>query len=259
MRPISCRTKRRAARFHSLQKEYIWYCRPPRKDSAQPQPSEKASFIGQYPVIYIGNPDEKIIYLTFDDDADDETMNKILDALFAHKACAAFFLNEEYIRKYPKTIRRMVADGHLVCNHTDRHIHMSKVNDFDKFVKELDGVEDAYREATGLELNKFFRPPAGRFSELTLLYARQRGYTTVFWSYSYVDWQQNRQPSLAKAINSILSSTHNGEVILLHTQSVTNLKILSELLQNWESMGFQFGSLQSIHPQAQPVDIGAVS
>lgn len=231
---------------HSVSKEYIWYCIPPHVDHTQPQPTEKAKFICDYPVIYVGSPTEKAIYLTFDDPAEDKRINDILDILLKHGASAAFFLNEKYMRDYPKTIRRMVLDGHFVCNHTDKHIRISTVKEFDRFKEELSGVEEAYEEATGMELPKYFRPPRGRFTELTLKFAEEMGYTTVFWSYSYVDWQKKKQPSQAKAVADILAQTHNGEIILLHTQSSTNIGILDELLTQWTKMGFVFKSLDEI-------------
>lgn len=230
---------------HTITKEYIWYCLP-HKTGEQPLPTEKAAFIKEYPVAYIGKSEKKAIYLTFDDPSKGGKIDAILDTLKLHNAKGAFFMTEEYIRKNPNTIRRMAEEGHLVCNHTAHHINISRVMDFKKFKAELTGVEDAYREATGRELPKFFRPPQGRFSELTLKYAKLMGYTTVFWSFSYVDWQTGNQPSTIKAIAKIIDETHPGEVILLHTQSSTNVKILEDLLRKWEEMEYRFASLYDL-------------
>jgi peptidoglycan-N-acetylmuramic acid deacetylase len=231
---------------HTITKEYIWYCLP-HKENEQPLPTEKAQFIKDYSVIYVGDEDEKAIYLTLDDPSGSGKIAAILDALKNHGAKAAFFMTEAYIRKNPKIIMRMAEEGHLVCNHTAHHINISHVMNFKKFKEELGAVEEAYREVTGSELSKYFRPPEGRFSELTLKYAALMGYTTVFWSFCYKDWEAGRQLSGDKAIARIVEETHPGEVIMLHTQSSTNVKILEELLSEWEEMGYRFKRLDEMN------------
>ena len=119
---------------------------------------------------------------------------------------------------------------------------------FEKFKAELAGVEDAYREATGEELPKFFRPPQGLFSEKTLSYAKELGYTTVFWSFRYEDWDLCNQPSDEKAYATIIGETHPGEIALLHAQSSANVRVLDRVLTAWEEAGYTFGSLCDIAP-----------
>ena len=230
---------------HTITREYIWYCLP-HQAGVQPLPTEKAGFINDYPVIYAGKSDEKSIYLTFDDSSAQSKIETILDILKEHDAKAAFFMTEQYMRKHPDILRRMVDAGHIIGNHTSRHVNVSKIMDFEKFKKELTGVEEAYTAATGKELPGFFRPPQGRFSELTLKYAALMGYNTVFWSCCYADWQQGKAPALAKIEKYILDDTHPGEIILLHTQSAANVKILDDLLTKWEEMGYSFGSLETL-------------
>jgi peptidoglycan-N-acetylmuramic acid deacetylase len=212
---------------------------------------EKAKYVDEYNVIYLGDTSQKVIYLTFDDCPNNGNIPKILDILEAHGAAAAFFMNEAYIRKNPDVIRRIVEDGYIVGNHTAHHIGLSRVT-FEKFKSELAGVEDAYREATGEELPKYFRPPQGLFSEKTLSYAEELGYTTVFWSFRYEDWDLRNQPSDEKAFQTIIGEMHPGEIALLHAQSPANVRVLDRVLTAWEKAGYTFGSLDDI-PHSTPI------
>lgn len=222
---------------------YLWYYLP--HDTNQPpEPIEKAKYLGNYKVLYLGPTDEKALYLTFDDCPNNDNIPKILDTLKEHNATAAFFMTAAYIRQQPEVIQRVINEGSIVCNHTASHISVTDLS-FDRFKAELAGVEDAYREATNEELPKFFRPPQGRFSEVTLSYAEKLGYTTVFWSFEYEDWN-NTQPSAQQALKTILSETHPGEILLLHSQSDTNVKILDQLMDTWEEQGFVFKALTDI-------------
>jgi len=228
--------------------EFMWYYLPHAADQP-PKPMEKAGYISDYDVLYLGDTGGKVIYLTFDDCPDNGNIPAILDVLEAHGATAAFFMNEAYIRDNPEVIQRIAGGGCLVCNHTAHHISMSHIA-FEKFRAELKGVEDAYRDVTGEELPKFFRPPQGLFSETTLSYAQQLGYTTVFWSFRYTDWEVYSQPSDDTAFETIISETHPGEIALLHCQSRANVHVLDHVLTAWEEAGYRFGSLYDIAPYA---------
>lgn len=231
--------------------EFMWYYLPHGTDG-RPEPMEKAAYLKDYDVLYIGPADIKAIYLTFDDCPENGNIPAILDILKEHGAPAAFFMTEDYIKKHPDTVRRIADEGHLVCNHTAHHIGVSQLS-FEKLKAELKGVEDAYREATGRELAKYFRPPQGKFSEKSLSYTEYLGYTTVFWSFRYYDWEVYNQPSEQKAFDAIMKETHPGEIVLLHCQSKTNVSVLGRVLSAWEEQGYGFGSLGSIAKKERSV------
>ena len=133
-----------------------------------------------------------------------------------------------------------------ICNHTMRHHDMSKLTDQATFSRELTELETAFKDITGKELPKYYRPPQGTYSEENLRMAQQLGYKTVFWSLAYVDWLNNDQPTREEAFTKLIPRTHNGAVILLHSTSSTNAEILDELLEKWESMGYRFASLDEL-------------
>ena len=139
-------------------------------------------------------------------------------------------------------------EGHTVCNHTAHHKDMSRLGDED-FIKELQTLETLYTEKTGKTLARYYRPPEGKFSRENLQCASQNGYRTVFWSFAYPDWDNNRQMSTEVAKSIILDNVHNGEIMLLHPTSKTNAEILGEVIDALSAQGYRFGTLDEIAPE----------
>ena len=198
--------------------------------------------LSRYNAFYAENTEEKKIYLTFDAGYENGNTPAILDALKKHEAPATFFVVGNFISENQELIKRMEAEGHIVGNHTMTHPDMSKISTQESFQKELSGVEDIYKEITGKEMTKFYRPPQGIYSTLNLSMAKEMGYHTFFWSLAYVDWYQDNQPDPQEAIEKLTRRIHPGAIVLLHSTSSTNAQILDELLNKWEDMGYSFHS-----------------
>lgn len=217
-----------------------------RQEGAPPVGPANSEQLKAYDAVYLGDPEEKVIYLTFDAGYENGSTAKILDALKKHNAPAAFFLVGNYIGKNADLVRRMVEEGHIVGNHTMHHYDMSKLSEKDAFSRELTELETLFRKTTGKELPKYYRPPQGTYSESNLTMARELGYRTVFWSLAYVDWNNDDQPTAQEAFDKLLPRIHNGAVVLLHSTSQTNGEIIDELLTRWEEMGYSFGSIDEL-------------
>ncbi len=202
--------------------------------------------LAKYDGAYVGDPEEKVLYLTFDAGYENGCTAKILDVLQQHQVPAAFFLVGDYLERNPDLVRRMAAEGHLVGNHTMHHPDMSKLGDKAAFEKELEGMAALYRQITGEDLPRYYRPPQGLYSQENLKMAQELGYKTVFWSLAYVDWNNNAQPTAEYAFSKLLPRTHNGAVVLLHSTSQTNAEILDRLLTTWEEQGYRFGTLEEL-------------
>lgn len=114
------------------------------------------------------------------------------------------------------------------------------------FEKELQDVEQIFQQVTGQTMQRFYRPPEGKFSDENLVWAKEMGYKTVLWSLAYVDWNTDSQPDRETAFEKLLPRTHDGAIVLLHSTSATNAQILDELLSKWEEMGYTFGSLTEL-------------
>ena len=199
-----------------------------------------------YDAAFVGDPEKKTIYLTFDAGYENGCTAEILDTLKKHNIKAAFFLVGNYIEQNPELVQRMTAEGHTVGNHTYHHWDMSRISDPDSFREELTSLEKRYEETTGKKLSKFYRPPQGIYSEENLKMAQAAGYHTVFWSLAYVDWLQDDQPTREQAFSKLIPRIHPGAVVLLHSTSRTNADILNDLLTRWEEMGYSFGTLEEL-------------
>ena len=110
----------------------------------------------------------QVLYLTFDAGFENGCTAPILDALKKHNVPTTFFLVGNYLETQPDLVRRMVEEGHTVGNHTYSHPDMSAIADEGSFRQELEKNEALYRELTGQEMPKLYRPPQGKFCQSNL-------------------------------------------------------------------------------------------
>lgn len=211
-----------------------------------PTGNATAEYLRQYNAYFTGDTNQKTIYLTFDAGYENGQTAAILDALKKHHAPAAFFVVGNFISSAPDLVKRMTDEGHIVGNHTFHHPDMSQIVDKASFEKELQNLEALYTEVTGQPMQKFYRPPQGKYNEENLKMAQELGYRTVFWSLAYVDWYTDNQPTHDEAFSKLLPRIHNGAIVLLHSTSATNAEILDELLTKWEDAGYTFGTLNDL-------------
>ncbi len=216
---------------------------------ATPQGNVSAKELKEYNAYYLGDKESKTIYLTFDAGYENGYTEQILDVLKKHEIPAAFFLVSHYLKTSPDLVKRMADEGHIVANHTASHPDMSEISDREKLEEELRQVETLYLEITGKEMKKIYRPPQGKFSQTNLQQAKDLGYTTVFWSLAYADWNNAKQPDPNAAIQKLNSRIHNGAIVLLHSTSKTNAEILDTLLTQWKEQGYTFGTLDDFIQQ----------
>lgn len=216
------------------------------QEGQAPVTNAAPEFLARYDGYCMEETKKKVIYLTFDAGYENGYTKKILDVLKAHEVPAAFFLVGNYIESSPQLVKRMAAEGHIVGNHTFTHPDMSQIATKESFGEELSKLEEKYKEVTGQEMKKFYRPPQGKYSEANLKMAQQMGYKTIFWSLAYVDWYESDQPTREEAFEKLVPRIHPGAIVLLHSTSKTNCEILDELLTKWEDMGYTFKSLEEL-------------
>ncbi len=215
-------------------------------DNSRPEILGNDPILKDSGALYLGPEGDKTVYLTFDAGYSNEHVEKTLDVLKKHNIKAAFFILPGIIKNSQEVVTRMAEDGHTVCNHTTSHGNMAKVNDIDSFRRELTGVEEYFKAATGKDMEKYFRPPEGAFSKKTLDFCKQLGYTPVFWSFAYADWDKNRQPDTERSKAKILDNAHDGMVLLLHPTSETNALILDDVITELKAKGYSFGTLDEL-------------
>ena len=188
---------------------------------------------------------EKPVFLTFDCGYENGYTPGMLDVLKKHKATAAFFVCKHFIEDQPELIKRMKEEGHVVGNHTSNHICMPE-SDERTIREEIADNANYMKEATGYEMDPFFRPPKGEYSERTLQITKDMGYTTVFWSLAYPDYDVNSQPGADYVIERFKNYIHPGAIPLIHNISESNAQALDTVLTNLEKEGYTFQSLYNL-------------
>lgn len=217
----------------------------PNKDHQQPEmPSSISAGLSKCGAYWIGSPNEKAVYLTFDEGYENGYTAKILDTLKANDVKAAFFVTGHYLKTQPDLVKRMVEEGHIVGNHTDTHPSLPDVSE-EQIKKELQTVEASFEKVTGQKGMKYLRPPKGEYSERTLAMTRELGYHNIFWSLALVDWVP--MPGGAQeSYQSVMDNLHNGALILLHAVSKDNTEAMDRILKDAKAQGYSFKTLDDL-------------
>jgi peptidoglycan-N-acetylmuramic acid deacetylase len=203
--------------------------------------------IEQYDGYYVNTEagEEKVMYLTFDCGYENGYTEEMLDILKKHNAKACFFVTQTYIRDNVEIVKRMKEEGHQVGNHTVTHPSMPDIS-VEKMKEELNTCADYMKEATGYDMDMYFRPPSGEYSERVLQLAKDMGYKTIFWSMAYLDYDVNNQPGKDFVIEHFEKYYHNGAIPLIHNVSQSNAEALDTVLTNLENLGYRFASLDEM-------------
>lgn len=186
--------------------------------------------------LFIGDSTNKQIWLTFDEGYENGCTAGILDTLKEKNVRAVFFVTYDYCKRNPELVKRMIAEGHTVGNHTWSHPSLPECSP-DELYSELSLLHEYVRDEFGYDMY-VMRPPKGEFSQRVLDCAKELGYTTVLWSFAYPDWDVNNQPDPEQAFQKITGKSHNGAVYLLHAVSETNAAILGRVIDYWRDNGF---------------------
>ena len=189
--------------------------------------------------------DEKVLYLTFDAGYENGNVEKIVDILEEKDVTGAFFILKHFVEENGDLCKKMRENKNLICNHSLNHKNFAHLSE-KEIEEEIKGLETLYRDTTGDEMDLYFRPPEGAYSEKALEKVSTLGYQTIFWSLAWADWDNNNQKSPEFAMNLLNARVHNGAVILLHPTSETNVKILGEFIDNMKEKGYRFGTLEEL-------------
>ena len=216
-------------------------------EGAAPVGNADAAYLAQYDAYYLGDTTQKVIYLTFDEGYENGYTSKILDILKANDVKAAFFVTKSYMEDQPELVKRMVVEGHIVGNHSVSHPNMSDLSN-EQILAELNGCAAYYKELTGQEMPKYFRPPEGVYSIRSLKQTKAAGYKTIFWSFAYNDWDPKNQPGTKAAYDMVMNNYHNGSIMLLHAVSQSNTEALDQMLKDLKAKGYVFQTLDQLPP-----------
>jgi peptidoglycan-N-acetylglucosamine deacetylase len=179
----------------------------------------------------------KVIALTFDDGPNPPYTTEILDILKKNNIKSTFFVIGQNAKVYPEYLKRIVAEGHAIGNHTWHHWyhHMSP----QVAAYEIDNTNKVIQDVTGVKTN-LFRPPGGHLTNGLASYAKNQKFGVIMWSSDSIDYRQPAVPSLLK---NILRNSKSGGIVLMHDgggKRGNTVKALPELIETYKKQGYSF-------------------
>lgn len=185
---------------------------------------------------YALSSDENRIIITFDQGYENGYTAKILDTLRDKDVTAVFFLTGDYAKRESALVKRMIDEGHVLGNHGMTHASLPELSEA-KAEEEIMSLHNYVMNNYGYQM-QLFRCPCGEYSDASLETVKRCGYRTVFWSYAYVDWKTDDQPSPDEAVKKLTESAHGGEILLLHSVSETNAAVLGDVIDKLREKGY---------------------
>ncbi|OPJ56514.1 polysaccharide deacetylase family protein [Alkalithermobacter paradoxus] len=181
---------------------------------------------------------QKIVYLTFDDGPSSH-LKAILNILNFYNIKAHFFFCGIYMDDSKSNdIAQLLADGHIIGNHSYTHPHFSSLSYIEQ-CNEINLQNNNIHNYTHHK-TKFFRPPFGCFNDNTLRVVNNLNMEIILWSIDSRDWELEHEPE--KIINNVLNNLHDGAIILLHETEQT-LSILQPLIESILKKRYSFALL----------------
>lgn len=187
---------------------------------------------------YVGDTNSNKIYLTFDCGYENGYTLDILKVLKEKNVKATFFVTGHYLKSSKDIVLKMIEEGHIIANHTNKHRHLTKSNK-EEIIEDVKTLEEMYKELTGNDITPLYRPPAGEFDDRSLSYIKDLGYKTLFWSIAYKDW--DCEQAVDVTVSNLEKELHNGAIILLHAVSKTNSLMLDKFIDKARTNGYEFG------------------
>ncbi|MGN8646870.1 delta-lactam-biosynthetic de-N-acetylase [Gracilibacillus sp. HCP3S3_G5_1] len=194
---------------------------------------------------YLDPSGDKHVYLTFDNGYEAGFTEQILDVLKEKEVPATFFLTGHYVDDQPDLVRRMLKDGHIIGNHSDGHRDFTKISK-EEFTKDVTDLTDKIMKVDDKAVVQYIRPPKGTFNETSLNWANELGYTHIFWSIAFVDWNEGSEKGWKHAYEQVMNQIHPGAIILMHTVSQDNADALEHLIEDLREQGYQFKSIDDL-------------
>ena len=193
------------------------------------------------PVFYRGKPGKKQLLLTFDDGPDPEYTPKILKILNNYDIEAVFFCIGKKSQKYPDLIQKIVANGHVIGNHTWTHSWKFTFAGSEKVEKELTETERIINKIVG-KRPRLFRPPFGVTNPIIAKTVHELNYKTVGWSIRSLDTVMKPDRMKLRVTNQI----GHGKVILFHDNRKSTLEVLPAIIEDCISHGYEFAGVEEV-------------
>jgi peptidoglycan/xylan/chitin deacetylase (PgdA/CDA1 family) len=197
-------------------------------------------------------PEKKVIALTFDDGPWPNTTAKVLDILKKNRIKSTFFVVGQNVKNYPDLTKQIVADGHIIANHTWHHwYHQMNAQ---AAAYEVANTGDIIYQTTGVRTS-LFRPPGGIMNNGVAAYAKNNKYAVIMWSADSMDYSR---PAVPRLMNNIFREAKPGGIVLMHDgggDRSHTVKALPEIISRFRKQGYEFVTvpelleMQDQHPQ----------
>lgn len=189
------------------------------------------------------SPQQKVIALTFDDGPWPESTAQVLDILKQNQIKGTFFVIGQNVKNYPGLLKREIAEGHVIGNHTWHHWYQFLNPQAAAY--EIDHTADQIYQVTGIKTN-LFRPPGGIMHNGVADYARNSKYAIILWSSDSVDYSR---PAVPKLINNVFRRAKPGGIVLMHDGGGNRSKTvqaLPEIIANFRKQGYSFVTIPEL-------------
>jgi len=188
------------------------------------------------------------VFLTFDDGPIPGITPWVLDTLKAHNAKATFFCIGNNIRQHPDIFKRIISEGHKVCNHSHNHLNGWKTDTAD-YVDNVDKATDEMNKFLNspevLNSPSYFRPPYGKITQKQASSLQKKGYTICMWDVLSFDFDASI--SEEKCFRNVKENISNGSIIVFHDslKAEKNLRYtLPKILDNMNTNGWSCKAIE---------------
>jgi peptidoglycan-N-acetylglucosamine deacetylase len=197
---------------------------------------------------------QKVLAMTFDDGPHPSLTPKLLDLLKERNIKCTFFLIGKQVKMYPDLVRRIVAEGHEIGNHTWTHCSLTSRSDA-QIRSELKQSEDAVFEVAQVR-PKLVRPPYGAINNrIKDMMFTEFGYSTIMWSVDPQDW---RRPGVSVVTSRLVTGAHPGAIMLAHDIHPPTIQAMPAMFDQLIAKGYQFvtvSQLLNLEKASMPVGI----
>lgn len=187
-------------------------------------------------------PNNKTIYLTFDDGPTPEITAWVLALLKQENIKATFFCIGKNIEAQPELFQQIWNDGHSIGNHTHNHLNGWKTKTA-TYLKNVEKCEQIILDKTG-QKPQLFRPPYGKIKRKQAKKIKELDYKIIMWDVLSADFDTEISPQ--KCLDNVISSVQSGSIIVFHDseKASKNLKFaLPKAISYLKQKGFIFETL----------------
>jgi peptidoglycan-N-acetylglucosamine deacetylase len=219
------------------------------QDTTQNQASPSPAPSPLKPATYFqAHVDQPYVAMTFDDGPSAANTPRLLDMLKQRNIKATFFLIGQNAAANPNIVRRILAEGHEIGNHTWTHPQLSKLTD-DRVTAEITKTQDAIKQASGFTPT-ILRPPYGAITPRQREWIeKQFGLSIILWSVDPLDW---KRPGPSVVTQRILSQARPGAIILSHDIHKQTVDAMPATLDGLIAKGYKFVTVSQLIAMNKP-------